>query len=460
MRFEVLVSGPASARVLEALAELDIAVVTERTPGAIAHLVVTPRGEGVPDAPADGLPWLWLPEHNPPGPLLHAAALEGAYDTVGIEGTAAMARLEERLEELAVPDPELPPLDDVVAGSTASRQVLLQLVRAARTSMPVLIVGETGTGKERAAHLVHTWSARREHRFVPINCAAIPNELMEGELFGYVKGAFSGAIHGYDGALMAGEGGTIFLDEIDDTPLSIQAKLLRVLEDRVVTRLGEHEPRHVDFRIVAATNRDLRHLIAEGLFGADLYERLAIVSVRLPPLRERLEDLPALCDHFIRRFQAEEPAATGAARVTRIAPAALESLSSYPWPGNIRELRNVIFGALVYKRSGQTLLLSDLPRRIVRGTPLTAAERPAREALGAVIDPPTVERAIEAGRFSLRAEVENLERAALTVALARAEGNAARAAALLGEVGRGHAADPGGTVRAMIRRLGLARTRR
>src|SRR5262249_23958835 len=158
--------------------------------------------------------------------------------------------------------------------------------------MAVLLTGETGTGKEMLARLIHQWSPRRERAFVPINCAAIPNELMEAELFGYARGAFSGAVPAYEGQLAAAAGGTVFLDEIHETPLALQVKLLRVLEDRVVNRLGENTWRRIDFRIVAATNRELAPLIDSGVFGADLYERLAIVTIELPPLRERLEDLP------------------------------------------------------------------------------------------------------------------------------------------------------------------------
>jgi transcriptional regulator with PAS, ATPase and Fis domain len=313
--------------------------------------------------------------------------------------------------------------------------------------MPVLLTGETGTGKEVAARLLHAWSAR-PGRFVPINCAAIPNELMEGELFGYARGAFSGAVRGHEGLVSAATGGTVFLDEIDDTPHSLQVKLLRVLEDRVVTRLGDTTPRTVDFRLVAATNRDLHPLIEAGSFGADLYERLAIVSIELPPLRERREDIPRLVEHFIERFYREEPAAADRGRVLTVSPEAMEALAGYRWPGNVRELRNAVFGALVGKRAGTELLLSDLPRRLLGVR--------AGDGRG-VIDIAALERAVGTGGFDLRAEKERLERLAVEQALSRARGNAARAAELLGVVGRGEATDPGGTVRAMMRRLGIAR---
>src|SRR6185295_4286232 len=266
-----------------------------------------------------------------------------------------------RLEEMLAAEPAVPAADHIVQVSAASRAVLRQAARVAQTSMAVLLTGETGTGKEVTARLIHAWSPRHDRQFVPINCAAIPNELMEAELFGYARGAFSGAVQRYDGQLTAAAGGSVFLDEIDDTPLETQVKLLRVLEDRVVSRLGENVWHEVDFRLIAATNRDLVPLVEAGLFGADLYERLAIVRIELAPLRERLEDLPELARHFMARFAQEEnrPVATS------IRADALTLLAAYPWPGNIRELRNVIYQTLVYKRAGTTILPSDLPKRIL-----------------------------------------------------------------------------------------------
>ncbi|WP_158501770.1 sigma-54-dependent Fis family transcriptional regulator [Vitiosangium sp. GDMCC 1.1324] len=416
------------------------------TKGAAGLSVVCTASARVPSPSATGLPWVWACRTRIPSLLTTEAALAGAYDSVWLGAEDGPRRLLARLAELATPEPAPESAPTFVARSAAARATLHQIARAARTSQPVLITGETGSGKEVTARLLHTLGERRAGRFVPINCAAIPNELMEGELFGYAKGAFSGATRGFDGQLMAAEGGTVFLDEIDDTPLSLQMKLLRVLEDRVVTRLGESEPKQVDFRIVAATNRDLRELIARGVFGADLYERLAIVSIQLPPLRERLEDLPVLLEHFITRFQREEPSAPrGPVHVT---PEALAALEAYPWPGNIRELRNVIFEVLVYKRVGEEILPSDLPKRVLR--------RGVEHAASGGRDAAAMGRAMDAGSFNLRAEVEALERLALTLALERTGGNASRSAALLGEVGRGRSADPGATVRAMMRRFGIS----
>jgi DNA-binding NtrC family response regulator len=384
-------------------------------------------------------PWVWLTDEASDEQARAAVAL-GAYDVV------TEATLVKRLQELVVPVQPISPPRGFVAKSAAARKLLEHVAQAARTSMPVLLTGETGTGKELAARLIHQSSARAKRTFVPINCAAIPNDLMEGELFGYVKGAFSGAVRDYDGQLTAAAGGTVFLDEIDDTPHALQVKLLRVLEDRVISRLGESEWHQVDFRILAATNRDLRPLIASGHFGADFYERLATVAIELPPLRERLEDLPELIDELLTRFYREETSPS-VVRVKGCSPRALAAMGAYAWPGNIRELRNVIFGALVAKRSGDELLLSDLPRRLV------THEAPA--AAHDVVDAEAVRARVASGRFNLRAAREGLERVALKAALQTAKGNAAEAARLLGEVGRGSAKQPGGTVRVMMKRLGL-----
>jgi transcriptional regulator with GAF, ATPase, and Fis domain len=388
-----------------------------------------------------GEPWVWLCAERPGPRLLQGAVDQGALDVITL-APGWEQRLLSRLEETLTPEPPIPPVKDFVAESAASKALLRKLHQAAQTAMPVLLTGETGTGKEVASRLIHQWSARRTRTFVPINCSAIPNELMEGELFGYVRGAFSGATRDYDGQLTAGEGGTVFLDEIDDTPMVLQNKLLRVLEDRVISRLGENVWKKVDFRVVAASNRDLKRLISRGEFGADLFERLSTVQVVLPPLRDRLEDLPALAKQLVDRFYAEDPLAARRGRVMHLTSEALELLAAYAWPGNIRELRNVVFGALVSKRTGESLLVSDLPRRLwARG------EEGAEE--------PSWETRLASGTFNLRREVERLERRALELALRRANGNAAEAARLLGEVGRGAAKDPGGTVRTMMKRLKL-----
>jgi len=403
-------------------------------------VVMTATAARVPATHAGRGRWLWISAAPVPPARASDAVLRGAYDVVSLGRVGAFDAVVARLEEMLTPEPAAPPAAHLVQESGASRAVLRQAARVARTSMSVLLTGETGSGKEVMARLIHAWSPRHDRRFVPINCAAIPDELMEAELFGYARGAFSGAVQAYDGQLMAASGGTVFLDEIDDTPLETQVKLLRVLEDRVVSRLGENVWHEVDFRVLAATNRDLEPLVASGRFGADLYERLAIVRIHLAPLRERIEDLPGLARHFLDRFAREQQRPA----IESIRADAMRALQAYPWPGNIRELRNVVFETLVYKRAGRELLPSDLPVRILRPT----------SSAGTLVDRGRLRQRLRAGRLDLREEIHALERSALDAALEQSGGNAAEAARLLGTVGRGAARDPGGTVRAMKRRLG------
>ncbi len=335
-------------------------------PGSSGVLVVRTAKAQVPGDVRGA--WVWVCGEKPSPKALQAAVDAGALDVVPTGEKGWEARLLARLEETLVLEPPLPVMKDFVAESAAAQAMLRKLHQAAQTSMPVLLTGEPGTGKELAARFIHQWSARRSRTFVPINCSAIPNELMEGELFGYVRGAFSGATRDYDGQLAAGEGGTVFLDEIDDTPTVLQNKLLRVLEDRVISRLGENQWKKVDFRVVAATNRDLKGLIARGQFGADLFERLATVQVVLPPLRERLEDLPALVQQLIARFSVEDPVAAKRVRVKEVTSEAMDLLRAYPWPGNIRELKNEVYRAAALS-DGHLVCAGAFSRRVLHGQP-------------------------------------------------------------------------------------------
>jgi formate hydrogenlyase transcriptional activator len=252
--------------------------------------------------------------------------------------------------------------EEIVGRSPALKQALALLEVVAPTDTSVLLLGETGTGKELFAHALHDQSPRMNRPFVTVNCAAIPASLLESELFGHEKGAFTGAISAKMGRFEVSDGGTIFLDEVGDLAMDLQAKILRVLQDHDVTRVGATRSRTVDVRVVAATNRDLGRAMSEGKFREDLYYRLGVFTIQLPPLRERLEDIPLLVWSFIQRRQA------GLGRhVERIPRKAMEALSSYRWPGNVRELENVVERALVLS-PGKTLKLDEAFVAVGAGT--------------------------------------------------------------------------------------------
>jgi two-component system response regulator HydG len=254
-------------------------------------------------------------------------------------------------------------------GESSSMRALFDLVRrAADSSAPVLLLGETGTGKGLVARALHAESHRSEGRFVVVNCAAIPEALLESELFGHVRGAFTGASADRAGLFEQADRGTLFLDEIGEMPLHLQAKLLHVLETGGLRRVGSNREYRVDVRIVAATHRDLRARVASGLFREDLLYRLDVVSIEIPPLREHIEDMPRLIEHFLTLTRARNPKSS----LVRIAPAALDAMSSYPWPGNVRELEHLLERLAVLSRT-ETATLEDLPAHIVsRATAPTA----------------------------------------------------------------------------------------
>jgi len=244
-------------------------------------------------------------------------------------------------------------------GETAEMQQIydkLQLI--APTKANVLVLGESGTGKEVLAKAIHSASPRARKPFVPVNCSALPENLLESELFGHERGAFTGAVSKREGRFETASGGTIFLDEIGEVPLSMQVKLLRVLEEREIQRVGGSANVKVDVRIVAATNKELSDEVAEGRFREDLYYRLNVVSLTLPPLRHRRGDIPHLARHFLAEFAREH-----GRDVPKLSKEAIEALSSYHWPGNVRELRNIMENASVFLR-GDTLRAEDLPADI------------------------------------------------------------------------------------------------
>ena len=242
-----------------------------------------------------------------------------------------------------------------IGDSAAMRNVFAALNKAASTSATVLITGESGTGKELAARAIHYGGARSPAPFVPVNCGGIPEALLESELFGHVKGAFTGADESRAGFFHAADGGSIFLDEVSDMSLAMQVKLLRVLQDKEVCMVGSSRSRKVDVRILAATNRDLHGLVKKGLFREDLFYRLNVITVFIPPLRERGDDVLLLARHFVTKFAAESGRSP-----RRFSDKALQSLRGYNWPGNIRELENVV-QRLVVMTDGDVIEVPDLP---------------------------------------------------------------------------------------------------
>jgi len=245
-------------------------------------------------------------------------------------------------------------LRNVIGISDKMQEVFKTALKAAKSKATILLMGESGTGKELIAKAIHFESDRAKGPFVAINCAAIPENLLEAELFGYEKGAFTGALVSKPGKFELANGGTIFLDEIGDMSLSLQAKLLRVIQEKVFERIGGTKPIKVDVRIIAATNKDLENMVKEGSFREDLYYRLNVIPIFLPPLRERREDIPLLIDHFLKKFNKEYGKNLG------ISDEAVKALINYSWPGNVRELENTI-ERLVVLTEGEEITFEDLP---------------------------------------------------------------------------------------------------
>ena len=257
---------------------------------------------------------------------------------------------------------------NIIGRSPAMQEIFGTISRVAPTRATVLLCGESGVGKDLIARAIHYHSPRSGRPFVKINCTAIPENLMESELFGYEKGAFTGATSSKPGKFEQADGGTVFLDEIGDVPPSIQVKLLRILQEREFERLGSNKTRQIDVRVLAATNADLRAALEEGRFREDLYYRLNVMPINIPPLRERKEDIPFLAEHFVTKFSKEL-----GSPVTSISSGAMQKLLEYHWPGNVRELENVIERSLVLC-SGQTLEAADIRLDMVPRTRAASAD--------------------------------------------------------------------------------------
>jgi DNA-binding NtrC family response regulator len=294
--------------------------------------------------------------------------------------------------------------DNIIGRSSAMQEIFATVERVAPTRATVLLAGESGVGKDLIARAIHFHSPRRDRPLVKINCTAIPENLMESELFGYEKGAFTGAQTSKPGKFEQADTGTVFLDEIGDVPAAIQVKLLRILQEREFERLGSNVTRHIDVRVVAATNQDLRAALEQGTFREDLYYRLNVVPMNIPPLRERKQDIPFLANHFLHKLAPD----TGC-QVESITDAAIEKLMAYHWPGNVRELENVIERSLVMC-TGKQLDAADIK--------LESAPRPRAQS--------------DSHFLPEGMTLDQYEQDLIREALRRADGNKSQAARLLG----------------------------
>ncbi len=299
-----------------------------------------------------------------------------------------------------------------IIGRSAPMLAVFKLVQTiARTTSTVLVTGESGTGKELVARAIHFNSLRRDRPFVALNCAALPDTLLESELFGHMRGAFTGADSNKKGLIEQAEKGTIFLDEIGEMSPSVQVKVLRVLQDHRFRRLGGLEEIEADIRIIAATNQDLAKMVTEGRFREDLFYRINVIPIHLPPLRDRQEDIPLLAEHFLQKYRSQMDK-----QIASISGEAMEYLTAYDWPGNIRELENVIEHAVALEQA-RVILPASLPDAIRNGVP---------HAL------PAAAIALPDSGFDLEEHVQEIERGYLAAALRRAGGVQSRAAELLG----------------------------
>ncbi|MGE0757941.1 MAG: sigma-54 interaction domain-containing protein [Pirellulaceae bacterium] len=288
--------------------------------------------------------------------LYEDGRLLGAVGTfLDVTNLVHASALIERLEQQVHAQEGFEPL---IGQSVAMREAIRRLRLAADSDVTVLLTGESGTGKELAARAVHARSNRRDRPFLAINCSAIPDALLESELFGHVRGAFTGAAADKQGLFEAADGGTLFLDEIGDVSPTIQVKLLRALQEREVRRIGDSHNRAIDIRLITATNRDLRRLLVAGTIREDFYYRIHVFAIRMPPLRERRDDIPRLVEHFLAEFGRQRTRA-----ITGITRDALQCLMDYHWPGNVRQLRNTVEIACV-SAAGDRITYLDLPAEI------------------------------------------------------------------------------------------------
>jgi two-component system, NtrC family, response regulator PilR len=309
--------------------------------------------------------------------------------------------------------------ENIIGSSGAMVQVFEMVDTVASTGSTVLITGESGTGKELIARAIHVRSPRSDRPFVAVNCGALSETLLDSELFGHMRGSFTGADSNKKGLIEVADKGTIFLDEIGEMSAMLQVKVLRVLQERKFRRVGGTEEVEADIRIIAATNRDLSKMVADGAFREDLYYRINVIPVRLPSLRERAEDIPLLADHFVARFSAQMKK-----EITGISGVAMSRLTSYSWPGNVRELENAMERAVALERT-PSILVESLPEKVREAVAADPAARPAPAAA-------TRSSALPDKGFDLEQHVQHLEREYIAEALRRSGGVKVKAAELLG----------------------------
>lgn len=320
------------------------------------------------------------------------------------------------------------PLARLLGQSEAMRSLRELIARVARSQAPVHITGESGTGKELVARLIHDSGARAEGPFVPVNCGAIPSELMESELFGHRRGSFTGAVSDKRGLVQSAEGGTLFLDEVADLPLHMQVKLLRLIQEKTVRPIGEQRESPVDVRILSATHKQLTQLVAQGRFREDLYYRINVIELRVPPLREHAEDIAGLADAILHRLSQR-----AGAFPLEISDAAREALQRYSFPGNVRELENILERAVALSLSG-AIDVQDLQLRVPvhTTTGVTAASSVAPALSSSVPGIPGVLGADSSTNGALGDQLDNIEREAIKRALVQTRYNKTAAAKLLG----------------------------
>jgi two-component system, NtrC family, response regulator AtoC len=416
--------------------EQALALLTEHHIDLVITDLRMPRLDGMEllrriSALEDPMPVVMITAHGTVDTAVEALKM-GAFDYItkpfDQEDVRTIVRKAVRTQDLSATEASRPSLGagleagryGIIGQSPSLLELYTLLDRVADSPTTVLVTGESGTGKELVARALHENSSRRDKPFIKVNCAAIPRDLMESELFGYERGAFTGAVGSKPGRFELASGGTLFLDEIGSIPVEMQVKLLRALQESEFERVDGVKTIRVDVRLVAATNTDLKKEIAAGAFRDDLYYRLNVVPIRLPPLRERREDVPLLVEHFVKKFDARLRK-----NVTRIEPEALEVLVNHPWPGNIRELENVIERAVLFC-DGDALRPVDLPSELNPRTPDPPLTAPAPKTQS-----PPSPAASDGLKEQVKAAMSRLERELIVKALEQTGGNVTHAARLL-----------------------------